>query len=531
MKLVKRLIPIMLSLILVLTMLPTGAFATVTPTPTGSLTINDGNNVVKDSSLYAGYQIVTWDSSTTTTGGTSETVYTNMVLNSTYKPAIVAYLTSISKAHGTDAEILTSISALTGTQPANLAYALKAVAPATAPYNSVSGIFTSLPYGYYLVIETANNATDGYVISKPILVCIPDSTSGNPAVIAHVKTEKATIEKKIVENNLLYDSSTAAIGEIVYYQSTSSIPTYPTYQNIISYFITDTCSTGLTYNSTSTPVVKIVGTGYTQTLTAGTGTTAGTYSLSNVSTTGFKLTLNNSDDIKTWGNAGYKLLVTYNATVNANAQRGSTGNPNTVTLTYSTFPDVYSTSDTVITYTAKLIITKKGNDDTTLQDATFKLEKYINGSWAQIGTEQTTNISGQIEFTTLQQGKYRITETVAPTGYNLDATPVEFTITATNTNAGGGTALTIPNASIILDKVGNTDALTFKATWSGTNGVTTDATTGILGLSITDTKGFTLPGTGGIGTTIFTVGGIAILLLGIFMVLVYTKKRKAENER
>ncbi|HHT6778899.1 TPA: prealbumin-like fold domain-containing protein, partial [Listeria monocytogenes] len=40
----------------------------------------------------------------------------------------------------------------------------------------------------------------------------------------------------------------------------------------------------------------------------------------------------------------------------------------------------------------------------------------------------TTNASGEIEVADLAPGDYKFIETKAPTGYELDATPVNFTI-------------------------------------------------------------------------------------------------------
>lgn len=523
MKLVKKLIPMILSLILVLAMLPTGARATVV---TGSLTIKDTSGNVKTTSAYSAYQIVTWDASTDT--ATGKPVFTNMKLNATYKSAIVAAVSGLTAA-STDAQILTAISGLDAAGTAALAVALKAVAT-TATYTATSGVFSGMVYGYYLVIETANAANDGSVISKPILVCIPDSTSGSSSVVVNVKTSTATIQKKIVESVGLVDSSTAAVGDTINYQSLSTFPTYSSDSTGITYYITDTFSAGLTFVPASV-VVKVVGpdgTTAVKTLVSGTD-----YTLANSGQT-FSVTLKTDADIKAWGNAGDKLLVTYSATLNSTASYGSTGNPNSVNLTYSNKPGTGGTSyttpdDTVITYTTKLVITKKDSTGTALTGATFELYKNSldngSGTWTKIDTQTTAGTGGTATFTTLEQGAYKLIETVAPTGFNLLADPILFTVSATNSTTS------IPNTGITVTQSGNTAAAAgFKATWAGTNGATTDAN-GLLNLGITDTKGFTLPGTGGIGTTIFTVSGIAILLLGICLVLVYFKKRKEATDR
>jgi LPXTG-motif cell wall-anchored protein len=45
---------------------------------------------------------------------------------------------------------------------------------------------------------------------------------------------------------------------------------------------------------------------------------------------------------------------------------------------------------------------------------------------------------------------------------------------------------------------------------------------------ITNKKGISLPGTGGIGTTIFTFGGLALVLVAAVMFIVYIKKQKKQ---
>ena len=55
------------------------------------------------------------------------------------------------------------------------------------------------------------------------------------------------------------------------------------------------------------------------------------------------------------------------------------------------------------------------------------------------------------------------------------------------------------------------------------------ATDNIPVLGIGNTPGLTLPGTGGIGTTLFTFGGIALILVACVMFIVYTRKQKKQS--
>ncbi len=82
----------------------------------------------------------------------------------------------------------------------------------------------------------------------------------------------------------------------------------------------------------------------------------------------------------------------------------------------------------------KITITKVDKNDNTkfLSGATFKLEKLDNSG--NIDTtfdviEKITDQNGKIEFNELKIGKYRITETVAPVGYELANDSIEVDIT------------------------------------------------------------------------------------------------------
>lgn len=517
MKIIKKVGSIILMLLLIFTMLPAGTVSAVGLPNTGSLTMLDQKGVQKSTSSYDAYQIVTFDASKDSGGNT---FYTNMKINNKYKAALMAAVSLTGSP--TDNQILTAITKLNSDQMAALAIELQKIAKSyTADAATTNGKFDSLANGYYLVIETVNNAQDGTVISKPILVCVPNS-SGDAAVTVNVKTSKADIEKKIIENDKLVDSSTAAVGDTVYYQSLSDIPSYPTYATGVTYYVTDTFSQGLTFNADSVHAY-IVKTDSTKV-----PLTSADYTLEAPDVDGatFRLTLKNNDSIIAWGNSGSKLLVTYSARVNENATFGITGNPNSIKLTYSTVPDKYTTKeDTVITYTELLIVTKKEKDSIkALSGAAFELSKLnSSGTYDTIET-QITDGNGTAKFRKLEQGTYKLKETVAPAGYDLLNEETIFAVTAQNN------LINIPDTSIICDKVGNASAAAdFKATWFCDKfSVGAD---GSLNTTIENSKGYILPGTGGSGTKIFTICGIAIVLLGCGMAFVYLKKKKTLKQQ
>lgn len=523
----KRFLTTMLLLFFTFTMLPaSNIFADTTPT-TGTLTMTNESDSVRSNSEYSAYKIISFDLSK---DSDNKFVYTNLKLDPIYKAAVIASVDGLT-AGSTDYQIFDAISKLTGEKIDKLAYALKGVA-AAATATAVNGVFNNLAYGYYLVIETANGSGDGTVISKPILVAIPDSANGNSNIRVKVKTSKATIEKKIVEDNNLYDSSTAAVGDVINYRAVSTIPTYPSDAQNITYYITDTFSAGLSFNSDISARIIDVNGNIVKELNS---VPNNDYTLDmNIPGVTFRLTLNHTQDIKDWGNHQYKLLVTYSATLNDNASYGSIGNPNSINLTYSNKPDssqTYKTpDDTVISYTTRLVIVKTdGGSNLPLPGVTFELKKKSVGvdgtvTWNKVEEDKITDQDGKAYFAKLEQGSYQLTETHAPSGYILLDKPIEFTISAKNDVQG--TLTTIPNTNILVNQIGNEAAKGFLATWISDNTKEIAINSDGLNANIKNTKGFTLPGTGGIGTTIFTVVGISIILLGCSMILIYMKKTK-----
>lgn len=510
MKLKKRFIPLLLLLLLAFAIFPLAGMTAVVEadTLTGTLTIQDVKGITKTTSSYSAYQIVSF--------GTDSTNISEMSVNGVFKNAIIGAVPGLTTG-SSNTDIITAISKLNADQTAALAIALKGVS-ANPDYTTTVGVFNGINYGYYLVIETANNANDGTIISKPILVTVSDTN-----VAVKVKTSNATIEKKIVENGKMYDSTTVASGAAITYQTTSDIPSYPgktTAGITYTYVVTDTFSKGLDFNEGSL-IAKVVKDGVEQNLYEDVDYEL-TTSVNASNETTFQLKLLNSDDLIKWGNAGYKLIIKYEAELNEEASYGKIGNPNTVFLSYSIKGNViYETpSDTVITYTTKLVIKKTGTGNLPLSGAIFKLSiENSSGGWTNIG-ELTTDVNGIASFNQLKPGRYQLEETQAPDGYKRLKDPIEFTVTAKNDDK------LIPDSLFTFVALGNADAADkVRADWICNNSKFT-VIDGVLNIDIENTAGFILPGTGGIGTTIFTILGIVVIILGACMGIVYYKRSK-----
>lgn len=149
-----------------------------------------------------------------------------------------------------------------------------------------------------------------------------------------------------------------------------------------------------------------------------------------------------------------------------------------------------------------------------------------NGVWESNGTDN-------IEIKGLDAGTYYITELSAPAGYNKLSEDITFVISPTITN---GEAEKRQSWIYSIDKSTAKDALTgldikygnVSDTELGNDAVGVTAESGKGTITIVNKKGAELPSTGGIGTTIFYLGGgCMVAVAGIFLI---TKKRMGKEE-
>lgn len=389
----------------------------------------------------------------------------------------------------------------------------------------------TLDDGYYLVVDTTEDVADGSAYNAALLQVVGD-------VNITVKTDAPTVEKKVLEGNTYQDAADYNIGDAVPFRLIGSVPDMSRYDTY-KYIFHDTLSTGLTLNENS---IKV----YVASNKAGTDkveiTTGWTKAVS-----GQTFTVSFADLKTVTGvSQGKYIIVEYTATLNQSAVIGLPGNSNEVYLEYSNKPDQSGSGenntgntpkDEVLVFTYELDTTKVdgSHTETKLRGAKFvllnsdgtKVATISDGKfsgWTNVPTAGdngeiswpetsvlTSNEKGLFTVTGLDAGTYKLREIVAPAGYNLLKKDIVVVITATiGANADGKTTLT--NLAVTAD---------------GTAG-TGNVNSGIVGITVANNKGATLPETGGIGTTIFyTVGGILVL---VAVVLLVTKKRMNGTE-
>lgn len=386
----------------------------------------------------------------------------------------------------------------------------------TSPVKSVkssegSTVIDGLAAGYYLVKDqdgTQANTADAY--TKFIVQVVGDTE-------ATIKSDVPTVEKKVKDTNdstgktsNWQDSADADIGDDVQYQITGTMPDNIGDYTSYTYTFTDKMSKGLTYTP-NTATIKIGDTVvtdfFTESVTTKDGSTTVTW------------TCGNLKDIKNVTlDENTKVVVTYTAQLNENAVIGAAGNPNTVSLTYSNNPNQGGNGDTGktpedknIVFTYKTIVNKLDQDMKSLAGAAFKLEKkQSDGTYKKV-TEYTAGEETTFEFTGLDDGEYKLTETTTPAGYNT-ITSIEFTILAEHDTESADPKLT---------------KLSGNAT-SGEATFTVDDKLSSLTTNVVNKKGSILPSTGGCGTTmIYIIGAALVVTAGV--VLVMRKKMNSDK--
>lgn len=394
--------------------------------------------------------------------------------------------------------------------------------------NDVGDVYVidNLKPGYYLVKDKDDSLNGNDVYTSYILQVVKNveasPKSAQPIVDKEVNDELTDAENGAADG--WGESADHAINESFQFKLTATLPedtdfaAYETYKLIFH----DTMSKGLTFESIES--VKI------------NGTTINDYVLSENAVNGaqgelkWSLTIN---DLKSYGiniANGVTVEVIYNAHLNEEAKVGNIDeNKNTVKLEYSNNPNASGSGkhetgeteeDTVWVFTYEMVNTKVdgSNNNSPLGGAGFRLYDSTGTNEIELVYDNALNAyrpvkdgetgvemfsadgTGKFNIVGLDAGTYILKETTTPEGYNTCG-DITIIISATHEENKDGTSA-------------STD---IKMTMDGN-----DSTENI----IVNNQGAQLPGTGGMGTTLFYVVGGGMMLVAA--VLFVTKKKMSK---
>ena len=209
------------------------------------------------------------------------------------------------------------------------------------------------------------------------------------------------------------------------------------------------------------------------------------------------------------------ITVTYKSQLNGNAVLGEHGNVNKAQLEYSNNPRGDGKGETpwdnVIVFTYKVVVNKIDQAGDPLEGAQFTLTKKTKNGTDVVKTMDVNTTLTQFTLSGLDDGEYTLTETVTPAHYNT-ISPITFTVTADH-KIDWDSISTRDNVLTSLSGEKKVGEITFNV----------DKKAGTLTTDVVNNIGTTLPGTGGIGTTIFYVVGGGLMVAAA--ILLITKKR------
>lgn len=443
-----------------------------------------------------------------------------------------------------------------------------AAATTKTPYSaswSVTGTTAKadLPVGAYLVIPSCEEMT---FLNMLVSVDTSETTETGAdrwelkAKGAVLKGKTLSIDKKITGKNGTTPvaisagktTETAQIGDTIHYTIVAQVPHYPDNSTNKTFKVVDT-PTNL---SISTDSISVYG---VDAENAETEIAKASYAVSEDSANG-PVTIDFSSIYNgTFYNAATKswpyvsVKITYTAVVTEDAKMGAEGNPNTAKLIYridTEEKELPSPKTTVFTYGLNVVKLEAGTEGKKLTNAVFQISRdgtttplYFkdneDGSYT-LAQDQTTAASttgytkdlttqgtdGSFWLKGLDAGvDYSLKEVKAPSGYSVNTDTLTIRLTA-KTNPDDPTCYT----GILRDVTGtekdkNGQAITGAGSW--TYGLSTEAAKAAV--SLTDTKLFELPATGGKGTDGFARNGILLLTAAA---LVYgISRRKKQDER
>lgn len=420
--------------------------------------------------------------------------------------------------------------------------------------------------GLYLVVETrvpenVTSTCNPFFVSLPMttvdgaawnydVTVYPKNQTGNPTLEKTVREAKNSTGKNTGSLTDITDgyahTATASVGDTVDYQIISTLPAITSKASALSeYTYVDTLSRGIRYNKNDVVIEFFKDAGCTDKIatwavnsgnfTVGYDDTANTMTIrmteSGLSEINEAATVY-TDSVKR-GYSDCTMRLTYAATLTVDAQMGDTDNPNEVVLTWrrtnNTYFDTLKDCCHVYTYGIDVLKQFSGNGGN-VRNVKFRLHNdtddcyiiaeqkdgvyYAKGLTAKKSDATTfiPNAQGHIVVKGLEDDAYSLTEIATDKGYVLLKDAVKIVIKTAENGTCEQCGAKLPTAS---------------ATVNGKD-ATMNEGNAIVPLTVVNNPGFDLPKTGGYGTWMFTVGGVALLGAAAFIVI---RSRKHKNEQ
>lgn len=503
-----------------------------------SITIN-GNGQDLTNRTFEAYRVI--DITDVATGTDGSESYT-LEIDNAYKDQVRDTAREVlnTAAGATDAAVVNTISGMDAGQTRSFAETLvkklDAANPAATP-TVASNQFTAdatnnnikkasnLDAGWYLVRETtkASSTPDATTGNAPLSLFM---MKGGQNITIDIKSDVPTSHKKIVNADYSNprDADDFQTNENITYRLTFNIPSDwgTQYKDGFYFTMHDELSNGLDYVSNQTPVIKVANS-ENEITSATDWDESKLYAQPTASVNGKTVewkfaSADENDSVKRTANlslAGKTVVVYYKAKMNASAKIASTGgNGNTYQVYYQHNPgnaaDGYdhTTPETPYVYTYQFIVVKQDGDNKgkKLSGAEFKLYSdqsatkkevavsFANGVYTVDPNGEavlTTGTDGKITVNGLDSGTYYLKETKAPSGYKLDDTVREVTVT--------------PDSAVANAKNGK--AIDYKVNGDSNHTMTID-----------NYKG-SLPSTGGMGIVLMVVAGVLLIAGGMISIM------------
>ena len=446
-------------------------------------------------------------------------------------------------------------------------------------YSKVDG----LAQGLYLLVETrvpenVTSTTAPFLVSLPMttvdgsawnydLTLYPKNETGNPTLEKTVRESKADTGKNAGKTDDITDgynhTATASDGDVVEYQVISTLPTITSPATALTtYTFVDNLSKGIQYNKNDVQIEFFQDAACTERVAVwdeqdGKFTANyADYSSESGSSMTIAMTTDGLNEINSAttvydpatsllrGYSNLTMRITYACTLNSDAAvaYGDSGNPNDVTLTWKrTNTEYYDTlTDDCHVYTYGLDLTKEFSDNNgNFDNVKFLLKNSTDNYYVQAELNKSEGIyyvtghtgkevdatkfspmsgevnHGKVMVKGLEDDSYVITEVATDTGYTLLKENITVDIVSSDSTticSVCGKTLKTATAKVNSKDVAMTED----------NG----SVSALVPLTVTNTRGFDLPKTGGRGNALIYGLGIAALLTAGGITVFYLRKRR-----